>query len=283
MTYPYNADSVEGRRMMKLLSAQNSPAATLVATAPVGEKARYIVEAGAQCKANRVEFQFQSNLSGVKRPYIRVEGDVQMAWGNFADDVRQLDFRDGEVLPLSYTQPLDDGVHKQLIDGGLYDDPNFESLFNQLIEGDYFDVIAPMTVTCLTAHDEQLGELPVVFIEPVHVTTDAVATPDVTVTTLLTRAATVAAEFRGEGVSGADVLAGLAQEPDTFVPPVEPPRYEPGEAVAAESAYLGESVDVTDIVAPILSQAGEPSEPEEVDVLPVSHRSPVRDEPDLEF
>lgn len=282
MTYPYNADSVEGRRMMRLLSAQNSPSASLVATSPVREKTRYIVEAGAQCKANQVEFQFQSNLSGIKRPYVRVDGEVQVAWGNFADDVRQLDFRDGEVLPVTYVQPLDDAVHKQLIDGGLYDDPNFESLFNQLVEGDYFDIISPMTVTCLHAHDEQLGELPVVFIEPVHVTTDSVSTPDVTVTNLLARAATVAAEFRGEGVSGADVLAGLAAEPSVFVPPVEAPQYEPGEAVAAESAYLGESVDVTDIVTPILTP-----EPEAVDVLPEAYRAPrvapETSEPELEL
>lgn len=277
MTYPYNADSIEGRRRLRLLSVQNSPAASLVATAPVSEKARYIVEAGAQCRANKVDFQFQSNLSGVKRPYVRVEGDVQLAWGNFADDVRQLDFRDGEILPLVFTQPLDDQVHKQLIDGGLYDDPNFESLFNQLVEGDMFDVNVPMTVTCLYAEDELLGRLPVLFVEPVQATTDAVSTPDITVTNLLQRAATVAAEFRQEGVSGADVLAGLEAEPQAFTPPVEPERlvYTPGDAVAAESPYLGETVDVTDIIAPIFET--------ETPVQPAKVVPTRADEDELEF
>lgn len=258
MTYPYNARSKEGVRKLRLLSTINSPQAALVSTEPVAEKSFYGVESRVLAVAKSVDLLFHSNINGLERPLVRVTGEVSMAWGNFAEDLSQLDFRDGETLPLVYTQPLDDSVHKRMIDGGLYDGEGYEDTLNELIIGEEFDIATTLLMTHIVAKDEVLGDVPVVFVEPVNAQSEEIHPEGATVSQMLDRVANVAITFRRAGYE-----APLAYEDPVVEEAYEEPVYEgdAAPALVADSAYLGEQVSVEDVLGPVLSGTAPPVAP----------------------
>lgn len=250
MTYPYNARSKEGVRMLRLLSTMNSPQAALVSTEPVSEKSFYGVQSRVLATAKSVELMLHSNVNGVQRPSVRVHGEVAMAWGDFAEDLSQIDFRDGEVLPLSYTQPLDDTVHKRMIDGGLYDGEDYEATLNELIVGEEFDIETVLMMTHIATHDEVLGEVPVVFVEPVLAHSEDIHAEGVTLSAMLDRVASVAMTFRRGGYE-----APLAYEEPLPEIEQDPVVYDQAPDLVAQSAYLGEAVDLESVLGPVVAQA----------------------------
>lgn len=201
-TYPYNRASTEGRRLFRLLDAQFNKG-TLDASKDSKAFESYGVSAVTQCRVNKVGFLFPSNLSGVKRPQIRVESDVEMAWGDFADGITSLDFtHDDQELPLSYVQPLEDDTLKLLVDAGMYREERFEELMNKLMDGEEFDADAEMNLTYLDAAEKGAEKsVPVLLVDPVTVVHDGHdPSEQTTIQNLVKRSARLAMELQKEGV-----------------------------------------------------------------------------------
>lgn len=214
-TYPYNRTSVEGRRLFKLLDFQfNKGSLTNKSSEKTFETSD--VPAVMQCRANKVGFIFPSNLSGLKRPQIRLESDVELAWGDFGNGVTTLDFtHDNQELPLTYVQPLEDDTIKMLIDAGLYRDDRFEELMSKLMTDEVFDAEADMKITHLDVgnNPEQGESLPVILVDPVNVVhDDHDPSEHTTIANLVKRSARLAIELRNEGVKTEDLVRG--PEPD---------------------------------------------------------------------
>lgn len=258
-TYPYNRASAEGRRLFRLLDGRFNKA-SIDASNQSKTFDSYEVPAVTQCRVNKVGFLFASNLAGIKRPQVRVEADVEVAWGEFAEGVTSLDFtHDKQELPLTYVQPLEDDTLISLIDAGLYRDENFEALMNKLMVDEVFDAEADMNMTYLdVSSEDEKKSVPVLLVDPVsmvHETHDP--SEQTTIANLVKRSARLAIELRKEGVRTEELVR--SQEPDidreVFIDnefrDVVTEREEESVATAdqtfvASSALLDEEIDVTE-------------------------------------
>lgn len=260
-TFPYNKESDEGRRLFKLFDLQYNPG-VLDVVKKTKRFETYDVASISQCRANNVSFIFPSNLAGVKRPQVRVESDVEMAWGNFADGITTLDFTHGEELPLSYTQPLDDDTLKLLIDAGLYRDSQFEPLMNKLMTDELFDAESDMRVSHLDVGSNE-QQLPVLIVEPVDVIHNGHdPSEQTTLSDLVKRSARLVIKLRKQGVKTEDVVSTDAvaheQDAELFVDaPVEDvvSQFEDAEreraadmasGIVASSELLDQEIDMTE-------------------------------------
>lgn len=262
-TYPYNRTSVEGRRLFRLLDAQFNKG-TLDASSQSKTFESYGVPAVTQCRVNKVGFLFSSNLSGVKRPQVRVDSDVEMAWGDFAEGITSLDFtHDNQELPLSYVQPLEDETLKTLIDAGLYRDERFEELMNKLMTDEVFDAEADMNLTHLdvaadNGPDQPKESIPVLLVDPVAVVHEGHdPSEQTTIADLVKRSARLAIELHKEGVKTEELVRSPEPEqdrevflPDEFrdvVAQKEEEKVQTNDhAFATSSELLDEEIDVTD-------------------------------------
>ncbi|MGX1195850.1 hypothetical protein [Metabacillus sp. SLBN-84] len=260
-TYPYNRASTEGRRLFRLLDAQYSKGKLDAATAPKTFES-YDVPAVTQCRVNKIGFLFPSNLAGVKRPQIRIESDVELAWGDFAEGITSLDFaHDNQELPLSYVQPLEDDTLKMLIDAGLYREDRFEDLMNKLMADEVFDAEADMRVTHLDVSQEnESGDaksIPILLVDPVSVVhEDRDPSEQTTIANLVKRSARLAIELQKEGLKTDQLVHKAEPEQDREIFLVEQFRdvvAEKEEETAkaavtftASSELLDQEIDVTD-------------------------------------
>lgn len=260
-TYPYNRASIEGRRLFKLLDVQFNKGT--LSTQHEGKTFEsYTVPSVMQCRANKTRFLFSSNHSGIKRPLVHVEADVETAWGEFTKDISMLDFTHtrGQELPLTYVQPIDDDTMKLLIDAGLYRDKQFELLISKLMQDEMFDAEADMTVAYLDIGRESEGEtIPVLLVDPVNVVHEHNDPSEyTTLQTLLKRSAKLAIELRKEGVKTDELVATPEYEDDrefiiedTFEDVIEKHEREKEVEVdtgkfAVSSELLDAEIDVTD-------------------------------------
>lgn len=260
-TYPYNRASNEGRRLFRLLDSQFNKG-TLVAPNPSKTFEAYTVPAVTQCRVNKVGFLFSSNLSGMKRPQIRVYSDVELAWGDFAEGVTSLDFtHDNQELPLSYVQPLEDDTLKILIDAGLYRDERFEELMNKLMVDEVFDAEADMRMTYLDVQHQDANNskksIPVLLADPVTVVHDGYdPSEQTTIANLVKRSARLAIELQKEGVKTEELVHARPDQDrevflsDQFRDVVEQNEEETDRGVtgpfSTPSELLDEEIDVTD-------------------------------------
>ncbi|MCC2248985.1 hypothetical protein JUJ52_03305 [Virgibacillus sp. AGTR] len=257
-TYPYNRTSTEGRRLFRLLDAQfNKGSINAVNRSKTFES--YGVPSVTQCRVNKISFLFSSNLSGVKRPQIRVDSDVEMAWGDFAEGITSLDFtHDNQELPLSYVQPLEDDALKMLIDAGFYREERFEALMNKLMADEEFDAEAEMRVTYLDAVQEGSKEsVPVLLVDPVTVVHENHdSSEQTTIANLVKRSARLAMELQKEGVKTEELVRTTDTDQDrevflsdNFRDVVAQKEEEQtkvvDESFTASSEFLDEEIDVT--------------------------------------
>jgi hypothetical protein len=261
-TYPYNRASTEGRRLFRLLDAQyNKGRLDAVHQSKTFES--YSVPAVTQCRVNKIGFLIASNLSGVKRPQIRVESDVEMAWGEFAEGITSLDFtHDNQELPLSYVQPLEDDTLKMLIDAGLYRDERFEELMNKLMADEVFDAEAEMNLSHLDVSSDLGAEhsknsIPVLLVDPVTVVHDGHdPSEQTTISNLVKRSARLAIELQKEGVKTEELVhTGPEQDREVFISDhfrdvvaekeEEKAKVE-DRSFSTSSELLDEEIDVTD-------------------------------------
>lgn len=218
-TYPYNRASTEGRRLFRLLDAQFNKGTLDTAKEPKTFES-YEVQSVTQCRVNKVGFLFPSNLSGVERPQIRVESDVEMAWGDFAEGITALDFtHDNQELPLSYVQPLEDETLKLLIDAGMYREERFEDLMNKLMDGEEFDAEANMNLTYLDVAEKESGKnVPVLLVDPMTVVHDGHdPSEQTTIPNLVKRSARLAVELQKEGVKTDQLVSAPEPQQDREV------------------------------------------------------------------
>lgn len=169
-SYAYNKQSGEGRRLYQLLDTQFNQGSLERQDDP-RTFSKETVEAVAACRINNIDLVFPSNLSGIQRPRIRVLADIESAWGEFAESIDSVDFRhDGQELPLSYTQPLEDDAIKLLIDAGLYHNETFEKLLRKIMKDDEFDANVTMDVTQLDVPvSDDSKTATAILVDPVHV------------------------------------------------------------------------------------------------------------------
>lgn len=258
-TYPYNRASTEGRRLFRLLDAQYNKG-RLDTTHQSNTFESYSVPTVTQCRVNKIGFLIPSNLSGVKRPQIRVESDVEMAWGDFAEGITSLDFtHDNQELPLSYVQPLEDDTLKMLIDAGLYRDDRFEELMNKLMADEVFDAEADMNLARLDLSTDQGVErsIPVLLVDPVTVVHEGHdPSEQTTIANLVKRSARLAVELQKEGVKTEELVhTSPEQDREVFISDhfrdVVTEREEENatagdRSFSTSSALLDEEIDVTD-------------------------------------
>lgn len=264
-TYPYNKASAEGRRLYRLLGAQFNKA-TLDSENNSNVFTSYDVPVATQCRVNSVRFLFDSNATGIKRPHIQVVSDVEMAWGDFSEEVSSLDFtHDDQELPLSYIQPLEDETIKMLIDAGLYREDRFEELMNKLMSDEVFDAEAEMQVTYLKAKDETTEEdVPILLVDPVsvvHVGYDP--SEQTTIANLVKRSALLALELQKEGVRTEELVSNKEPDQDrevflesTFEDVLalnEEREQEATDSISTSSVLLDEEIDVTEELKDSLS------------------------------
>lgn len=201
-SYPYNRQDAEGRRLYRLLDATSNVGRVSAKT----EEPQFqtdAVRAVVQCRLERLSLVVPGNSSGIKRPTVKVDGIAEYAWGDFSDDVTELDFTHGKGkgLPVSYAYPVGDETMKHLIDAGFYFDPQFEGLMNKLMKEDSFDIETDLQMTRLDLNDSLIGRVPVVLVDPVDVVhTDADPSENATIDNLVRRSSRLAVELRKEGV-----------------------------------------------------------------------------------
>lgn len=217
-TYPYNRTSVEGRRLFKLLDTQFNKG-VLGSKHQTKTFESYQVPTVMQCRLNKARFLFASNLSGIKRPQVHIEADVEMAWGDFTENINALDFTHGQELPLTYVQPIEDDTMKMLIDAGLYRDERFEELMSKLMQDEVFDAEADMDVMYLNVGNELEGEhVPVLLVDPVNVVHEYHDESEhTTIQDLVKRSARLAIELRKEGVKTEELVQAASYEQDKEV------------------------------------------------------------------
>lgn len=260
-TYPYNRTSAEGRRLFKLLGDQFSPKELDVSKSGRSFET-YDVPTVTQCRVNSVGFIFPSNLSGIKRPQVHVQSDVDVAWGDFTKGVTVLDFKDGEELPLSYVQPIEDDTLKMLIDAGLYRDSRFEELMSKLMSDELFDAEADMRVSYLDIGDINENSLPVLMVDPIDVVhSDYDPSEHTTIASMLKRSARLAIELREEGIKTEELVAVPEEELDIDGELLITKEIEDvvlkqrereaelastGDSIATSSELLDQEIDVTD-------------------------------------
>lgn len=258
-TYPYNRASTEGRRLFRLLDTQFNKG-TLDAANQSKTFESYNVPALTQCRVNKIGFLFSSNLSGVKRPQIRVQSDVEMAWGDFAEGITSLEFTHGnQELPLSYVQPLEDDTLKLLIDAGLYRDERFEELMNKLMTDEVFDAEADMNVTYLDVSEpgKAKNSVPVLLVDPVTVVHERHdPSEQTTIANLVKRSARLAIELQKEGVKTEELVTARPEQDreiflsdqfrDVVAQKEEEAAHVAGDSFSTPSELLDEEIDVTD-------------------------------------
>ena len=253
-TYPYNRTSIEGRRLFKILDVEFNPG-TLNSEYEGQSFESYEVATVMQCRTNDVRFIIPSNSSGVKRPHIVVDADVEVAWGNFTDDIRTLDFTHGQELPLTYAEPLEDDSIKMMIDAGLYEDPRFEELISKLMQDEVCDAEADMNIMYLGINNDK-SLIPILLVDPVNVVHDEPnKSEQTTVSNLLKRSARLAVELRKEGVKTEQLVEPTEKEKEiileeSFEDVIRKHTEELDKKISSDFAttsdLLDEEIDVTD-------------------------------------
>lgn len=210
-SFPYNRDGAEGRRLFRLLQAQHSPGK--IDARPSDRSFRTEeVPAVLQCRVDGFSLIIPANLSGLKRPQMVVQSTVEHAWGSFADGVTELDCSKNDGLPLSYTMPIQDETLKMMIDAGLYRDEHFELLMSKLLDREEFDAEASVNVTHLAIADHELGDVPVILVDPVHVVhNDHDPSEHTTLDNLVRRTTKLAIELRKDGIDSQMLAEATAQ------------------------------------------------------------------------
>lgn len=291
-TYPYNRESAEGRRLHKLLDVGFNPSS--LESTPEQRFDMYDVPVVTQCEAVGLQILLPSGLTGIKRPHVRIEGVVQQAWGDFADDLSALDFEHGETLPISYTHPIEDDTMKMMIDAGFYSDKNFEPLMVKLVAGEKFDADCDMRVLHIDIPDEELDRVPVVLIDPVSVVHETFdPSENTTIQSMLRRASMVAIELRAEGIQTNELLTQEEVESEVYAPmdftdalteqsESRKERDENERLFVERSPLLGEEIDVTPDIANVYGMR-RTSEDARIEEIKQAHVASERDEDEIEL
>ena len=262
-SYSYNKESVVGRRMFQLLDSRYNNSRV---DANYRAKAfnTEIVSSAVECRVNKIKFIIPGNVSGIKRPQIHVDGDIEKARGPFTDSVTLIDFtHDHQELPLSYVQSIDDDTMSVLIDAGFYSDPRFEDLLSKLMSGEVFSADGDLVTNIMDLGDSG-EELPVLLVEPlneVHINDGL--THASTLQTLIKHSAKLAIRLKREGVnideliySDKDFIDREIFIDDDFEDVVEKRHVErtlESDKIAITSELLDEEIDVTDMLKGSLS------------------------------
>lgn len=165
--FSYNKASIEGLRMFRLIDAQYNAGTIGVAHAGRAFNQKKTT-AVMRCRVNKVEFLMQSNTTGIRRPEIKLIGDVEVAWGMFSDDVGTLDFmHSDQELPINYREELNDDSCLALVEAGLFSDSRFEDLFTNVITDEVFDVEGEIETSNINISLDRDKPVSVIIAEPV--------------------------------------------------------------------------------------------------------------------
>lgn len=216
----YNRASLEGIEISRLFDVKYNKS-ILDGEGNAKTVSKYPVAAVMHSRVNRVKFLFESNLAGFKRPLIHVEADVEMAWGDFDNQISALNFKhDKQELPLTYVQPIEDETMKVLIDAGLYREERFEQLMEKLMAGETFDAEVDMQLSYLDVADAA-GEkraVPVVLVDPINIVHEKEDPSERTnLADLVRMAAKNAIELEAQGVKAESLVLSQQQEKEVMI------------------------------------------------------------------
>lgn len=257
---PYNRESVEGKRLYRLLSVQHNESE--IDSLFEGDRFESeSVPSVLQCKVKGVDIIIPGNNAGIKRPYIQVDSEVLSAWGDFSDETPALDFTQVDELPLHYTQPLNDKALSILIDAGMYSDSRFDEVINKLMEDESFDVESDMEITRLNIQDPETGDIsPVIFAKPLDIIQDEEDEELSSINDLVILSAGIAIDLSNDGdVNQISDIINLEEDAevvledefdDVLAESDSKSKQEKAESTFIErSEYLDREIDVSDELA----------------------------------
>lgn len=248
-----------GRRMFQLLDSRYNEG-VVDTNYKTKEFDTFDVISDIECRVNRVKFIVPGNSSGIKRPQIQIDGDVERAHGPFTKKITTIDFtHDHQELPISYITTIDDDTMLVLIEAGFYDDPRFEELLSKLMSDEMFRADSDLVTTVIDLGDGEDNELPVLLVEPInaiHVHHDP--SHRSTVQSLMKRSANLAIELKKDGVdvdkliySDKDYIDREVVLLDDFEDVVDKEKVQQMidlSKISTTSELLDEEIDITDML-----------------------------------
>lgn len=105
-----------------------------------------------------------NRVANIHRPFITVDSEVRDVWGDVSDDLDHVSFLPENRPKLTYIYRLNDDEIKGLIDIGLYSNPRFEYLIDNLLSTEQYEITKDVDVRTLDViSDDSVS--PVVLVE----------------------------------------------------------------------------------------------------------------------
>lgn len=105
-----------------------------------------------------------NRATNIQRPFITVNSEVRDVWGDISDDLNHVSFLPENRPTLTYIYRLSDDEIKGLIDIGLYSNPRFEYLIDNLLSTEQYEITKDVDIRTLDVISDD-AVTPVVLVE----------------------------------------------------------------------------------------------------------------------
>lgn len=202
-----------------------------------------------------------NRVANIQRPFITVDSEVRDVWGEVTEDLDHVSFLPENRPKMTYIYDLNDDEIKALIDIGLYSNPRFEYLIDNLLSTEQYEITKEVNIRTLDVISNE-GVTPVVLVEDVgQVEQSFNSEQDEDYTSFgyaIERAVGMALQLESEGISAGQSLGEeemiLDEEVDLEIDDVFEVEHDTDPSAAIEEQILrelealDEEVDVSDAI-----------------------------------
>lgn len=203
-----------------------------------------------------------NRASEIKRPFITVNSEVRDIWGDIDEELDHVSFLPENRPSLTYIYPLSDDEIKHLVDAGLYSNPRFEYLMDNLLSTEQYEITKDVSVSSLELYSEDEERTPIILVDNLGRVEQAFESDEDSDYTsfgyAVQHAADMAIQLEAEGISatqlsGADE-ASIDDEVDLEIEDVfevekDTSSYaEIEERIIEELEAVDEEIDVSDVI-----------------------------------
>ena len=107
-----------------------------------------------------------NRVANIQRPFITVDSEVRDVWGEVTEDLDHVSFLPENRPKMTYIYHLNDDEVKGLIDIGLYSNPRFEYIIDNLLSTEQYEITKEVNIRTLDVISNE-GVTPVVLVEDV--------------------------------------------------------------------------------------------------------------------
>lgn len=156
-----------------------------------------------------------NRVSKISRPFLTMDAEVRDVWAEVDENIDHVSFLPENRPSLKYVYPLNNEEIKGFIDAGMYHNPQFEELLDNLLESEQFEITSDVDVRAIDVINE--GDVtPVVLVQDLDTVEQALGSDEdedfTSFDYAIERAIDMALQLEAEGISTTQLLGETEPE-----------------------------------------------------------------------